>query len=201
MAGAKRSRSCGPDLAPGVIPSSMPLLDLQLRITLPDCFHRSNIVVDLDRVRRALLRIAAISMSSSARSVEDLEHAQIDPDVRAERRRRLAESPLALPAHGAFCSRYYPDPVPAPPAAVFPHARRCSTLGVEQGRVTERVLELVSHGRVLGDSDASRDEPPADPRRRAERLGLLVTWCHVPNGTPIPTSPLVTASLPAPQVR
>jgi hypothetical protein len=51
---------------------------------------------------------------------------------------------------------------------------------MEQGRVTERVLELVSDGRVLGDSDTSRDEPPADPRRRAERLGLLVTWCHVP---------------------
>src|ERR1039458_6273026 len=119
MAGAKRSRSCGPDLAPGVIPSSMPLLDLQLRITLPDCFHRSNIVVDLDRVRRALLRIAAISMSSSARSVEDLEHAQIDPDVRAERRRRLAESPLALPTHG-FLLPLLPGPRAGPASGRIP---------------------------------------------------------------------------------
>ena len=69
----------------------------------PDADHpdRCNIVVDLDRVRRVLLRIAAdIDELARARTVEDLEHAQIDPDVRAERRRRLAESPLAFPAHG-----------------------------------------------------------------------------------------------------
>ena len=54
----------------------------------PDADHpdRCNIVVDLDRVRRVLLRIAAdIDELARARTVEDLEHAQIDPDVRAER--------------------------------------------------------------------------------------------------------------------
>ena len=41
-----------------------------------------------------------------ARSVEELEHAQVDRDVRAERRRRLAESPLAFPAHGRSVRPY-----------------------------------------------------------------------------------------------
>ena len=69
----------------------------------PEADHsdRCNLVVDLDRVRRVLLRIAAdIDELARARSVEDLEHAQVDRDVRAERRRRLAESTLAFPAHG-----------------------------------------------------------------------------------------------------
>ena len=43
---------------------------------------------------------SSLLQSARARTVEDLEHAQIDPDVRAERRRRLAEPPLAFPAHG-----------------------------------------------------------------------------------------------------
>ena len=75
----------------------------------PEADHpeRCNIVVDLDRVRRVLLRIAAdIDELARARSVEDLEHAQVDPDVRAERRRRLAESPLAFPAHGRSIRHY-----------------------------------------------------------------------------------------------
>ena len=75
----------------------------------PDADHpeRCNIVVDLDRVRRVLLRIAAdIDELARARTVEDLEHARVDPDVRAERRRRLAESPLAFPAHGRSLRQY-----------------------------------------------------------------------------------------------
>ena len=75
----------------------------------PDADHpdRCNIVVDLDRVRRVLLRIAAdVDELARARTVEDLEHAQIDPDVRAERRRRLAEPPLAFPAHGRSIRQY-----------------------------------------------------------------------------------------------
>ena len=67
--------------------------------------ERYNLVVvvvdDGGRVRAALLRIAAdIDELARARSVEELEHSQVDPDARAERRRRLAEPPLALPAHG-----------------------------------------------------------------------------------------------------
>lgn len=53
----------------------------------PDADHpdRCKIVVDLDRVRRMLLRIAAdVDELARARTVEDLEHAQIDPDVRAD---------------------------------------------------------------------------------------------------------------------
>lgn len=53
-------------------------------------------------VRRVLLRIAG-DMDELARTriVEELEQAQVDRDVRAERRRRLAESPPAFPAHAA----------------------------------------------------------------------------------------------------
>jgi hypothetical protein len=50
--------------------------------------------------------------------------------------------------------------------------------------VTERVPELVSDGRVLGDSDASRDEPPADhdgARSVSAYLSLGATFL---NGTP-----------------
>jgi len=63
--------------------------------------ERYNLVVDSGRVRVVLLRIAAdIDELARARSVEELEHSQVDPDARAERRRRLAEPPLAFPAHG-----------------------------------------------------------------------------------------------------
>ena len=69
----------------------------------PEADHpeRYNLVVDSGRVRAVLLRIAAdIDELARARSVEELEHSQVDPDARAERRRRLAEPPLAFPAHG-----------------------------------------------------------------------------------------------------
>jgi hypothetical protein len=75
----------------------------------PEADHpeRCNIVVDLGRVRRVLLRIAAdVDELARARSVDELEHAQVDRDVRAERRRRLAESPLAFPAHGRSIRQY-----------------------------------------------------------------------------------------------
>jgi hypothetical protein len=63
--------------------------------------------VDIGRVRRVLLRIAAdIDELARARTVDQLEHAQVDPDVRAERRRRLAEGPLAFPAHGRSFRQY-----------------------------------------------------------------------------------------------
>jgi hypothetical protein len=69
--------------------------------------ERCNIVVDLGRVRRVLLQIAAdVDELARARTVEDLEHAKVDPDERAERRRRLAESPLAFPAHGRSIRQY-----------------------------------------------------------------------------------------------
>ena len=75
----------------------------------PEADHpeRCNIVVDLDRVRRVLPRIAAdIDELARGRTVEGCEHAQVDPDVRAERRRRLAEPPLAFPAHGRSIRQY-----------------------------------------------------------------------------------------------
>ena len=75
----------------------------------PEADHpeRCNIVVDLGRVRRVLLRIAAdVDELARARSVDELEHAQVDRDVRAERRRRLAESPLAFSAHGRSIRQY-----------------------------------------------------------------------------------------------
>ena len=75
----------------------------------PDADHpdRCNIVVDLDRVRRVLLRIAAdIDELARARTVEDLEQ-RPDRSRRARRtRRRLAESPLAFPAHGRRIRQY-----------------------------------------------------------------------------------------------
>jgi len=81
-----------------------PVVNLRPEADDPD---RCNIVVDLGRVRRVLLRIASdIDELARARTVADLEHAQIDPDVRAERRRRLAESPLVFPAHGRSTRQY-----------------------------------------------------------------------------------------------
>ena len=75
-----------------------PVINLRPEADHPD---RCNIVVHVGRVRRVLLRIAAdIDELARVRSIEDLEHAQVDGDVRAERRRRPAESPLAFPAHG-----------------------------------------------------------------------------------------------------
>ena len=75
----------------------------------PESDHpeRCNIIIDIDRVRHVLLRIAAdVDELARARSVDELEHAQVDPDVRAERRRRLAESPLAFPAHASSVRQY-----------------------------------------------------------------------------------------------
>jgi hypothetical protein len=75
----------------------------------PEADHpeRCNIIVDIGRVRHVLLRIAAdVDELARARSVDELEHAQVDPDVRAERRRRLAESPLAFPAHARSVRQY-----------------------------------------------------------------------------------------------
>jgi len=81
-----------------------PVVNLRPEADDPD---RCNIVIDLGRVRRVLLRIASdIDELARARTVADLEHAQIDLDVRAERRRRLAESPLAFPAHGRSIRQY-----------------------------------------------------------------------------------------------
>ena len=81
-----------------------PVVNLRPEADDPD---RCNIVVDLGRVRRVLLRIASdIDELARARTVADLQHAQIDPDVRAERRRRLAESPLVFPAHGRSTRQY-----------------------------------------------------------------------------------------------
>ena len=81
-----------------------PVINLRPEADHPD---RCSIVVDIGRVRRVLLRIAAdIEELARARSVEELEHAQVDRDVRAERRRRLAESPLAFPAHGRSIRQY-----------------------------------------------------------------------------------------------
>ena len=61
----------------------------------PEADHpeRCDIVVDVGRVRRVLLRIAAdIDELARAGSVDELEQAEVDRDVRADRRRRLAES-------------------------------------------------------------------------------------------------------------
>ena len=63
-----------------------PVVNLRPEADHPD---RCNIVVDVGRVRRVLLRIAVdIDEVARARSVEDLEHTQVDRDVRAEHRRR-----------------------------------------------------------------------------------------------------------------
>ena len=77
----------------------------------PDADHpdRCNIVVDLDRVRR-MLRIAAdVDELARARTVEDLEHAQIDPDVRADAAgvwpSRRSRSPLMVVASASTARR------------------------------------------------------------------------------------------------
>ena len=81
-----------------------PVINLRPEADHPE---RCDIVVDVGRVRRVLLRIAAdIDELARARSVDELEQAQVDRDVRAERRRRLAESPLAFPAHGRSIRQY-----------------------------------------------------------------------------------------------
>ena len=91
----ERLRDCASWLAQLELGESAPVVNLRPETDHPD---RCNIVVDVGRVRRVPLRIAVdIDQLARARSVEDLEHAQVDRDVRAERRRRLAESPLAFP--------------------------------------------------------------------------------------------------------
>jgi hypothetical protein len=56
---------------------------------------------------RSPVRVAAdIDELARARSVDELDHAQVDRDLRAERRRRLAESPLAFPTHGRSIRQY-----------------------------------------------------------------------------------------------
>ena len=81
-----------------------PVINLRPEADHPE---RCNIVVDIGRVKRVLLRIAAdIDELARDRSVDQLEHAQVDRDVRAERRRRLAESPLAFPTHGRNIRQY-----------------------------------------------------------------------------------------------
>ncbi len=88
-------RDCASWLAQLELGEYPPVINLRPEPTHPD---RCSIVVDVGRVRRVLLRMAAdIDELARVRSVEDLDHAQVDGDVRAERRRRLAESPLAFP--------------------------------------------------------------------------------------------------------
>lgn len=70
--------------------------------------ERCNIVVDVGRFRRVRLRIAAdMDELARARIIEELEQAHVDRNVRAEPRRRLAESPLAFPAQAAASDRHY----------------------------------------------------------------------------------------------
>ena len=67
-----------------------PVINLRPEADHPE---RCDIVVDVGRVRRVLLRIAAdIDELARAGSVDELEQAEVDRDVRADRRRRLAES-------------------------------------------------------------------------------------------------------------
>ncbi len=81
-----------------------PVVNLRPDRDFPDTY---NLVVDLGRVRRVLLRIAAdVEELARARRVEDLDRAAIDPDGRAERRRRLAEPPLAFPSHGTSIKQF-----------------------------------------------------------------------------------------------
>ncbi len=97
-------RDCARWLAQLDVGTYPPVTNLRPESDHPD---RCNVIVDLGRVRRVLLRIAAdIDELARARTVEELEHAQVEPDVRAERRRRLAESPLAFPAHGTSIRQY-----------------------------------------------------------------------------------------------
>jgi hypothetical protein len=97
-------RDCANWLAQLELGEYPPVINLRPEADHPD---RCNIVVDLGRVRRVLLRIAAdIDELAHARSVEELENAQANRDVRAERRRRLAESPLGFPAHGRSSRQY-----------------------------------------------------------------------------------------------
>jgi hypothetical protein len=97
-------RDCATWLAQLELGEYPPVINLRPEADHPE---RCNIVVDLGRVRRVLLRIAAdVDELARARSVDELEHAQVDRDVRAERRRRLAESPLAFPAHRRSIRQY-----------------------------------------------------------------------------------------------
>jgi hypothetical protein len=69
--------------------------------------ERYNLIVDAGRIRRILLRVAAdVDELARARRVDELDSAAIDPDQRAERRRRLAEPPLAFPRHGTSTKQW-----------------------------------------------------------------------------------------------
>jgi hypothetical protein len=97
-------RDCAGWLAQLDLGEYPPVINLRPEADHPD---RCNLVVDVGRVRRVVLRIATdVEELARARGVDELEHAQVNPDVRAERRRRLAEAPLAFPAHGSSVRQF-----------------------------------------------------------------------------------------------
>ncbi len=70
--------------------STPPVINVPSEADHPE---RRNIVVDVGRLRRVRLWIAAdMDELARARIIEELEQAQVDRNVRAEPRRRLAES-------------------------------------------------------------------------------------------------------------
>lgn len=97
-------RDCARWLAQLDLGAYPPVTNLRPEVDHPE---RYNVVVDVGRVRRVLLRVASdIDELARARSVEELDQAAVDPDQRAERRRRLAEPPLAFPAHGTSTKQW-----------------------------------------------------------------------------------------------
>jgi hypothetical protein len=80
------------------------MVDLRPSGDWPDTYY---VAVDLARVARVVLRIAAdVEELARARRVADLDQAAVNPDARAERRRRLAEPPLAFPRHGTSSKQF-----------------------------------------------------------------------------------------------
>jgi hypothetical protein len=72
----------------------LPVVNLRPEADRPTIF---NLVVNLERVRRVVERIAYdIDELARSRRVDDLEAARVATDARAERRRRLAEPDLDL---------------------------------------------------------------------------------------------------------
>jgi hypothetical protein len=78
----------------------LPAVNLRPAADWPD---RAVVAVDLARVAAVIDRIAAdVDELARARRVQDLDTAAVLPDLRAERRRRLAEPDLEF---RAFCTR------------------------------------------------------------------------------------------------
>ena len=129
------------------------------------------------------MRVAA-DIDERRSQVDELERAQVDRDVRAERRQRIAESPLAFPAHGRSIRQYR--------QALYEFVKERWRRREAESHPLDRDIYPPENGKVL---IAPLDAPPAwrdtlagaPGVHQSERLSVL--FSSVPTRTPVYLSP------------